>query len=125
MKELTRQVASIEAEITTLRTRAASDEKMISLLKHQNSSQAEEIARMSYQHNAELRALRHERDIAVRKATEVSGVLDQAAASIMDGLRKMRNNEAPSSFDDDDDVPTSGSAMVESLIKRLPVGSSA
>lgn len=120
MNDLARQISSIEAEILSLRTRVARDEKMIALLKHQNSSQASEIARMDYQHKAELRALRHDRDIAVRKATEVSDILDQAATSIMGGLRKMRNNEAPASFDEGDGSQISGSEMVERLIENLP-----
>lgn len=100
MQDITKRVASMEAELTHLRTRAISDDKMIALLKGQNEDQAMLIAAMTHDHDKAVRELRQERDVAVRKALEVSGLLESAAASIVSGLRKMRGDETPATIPD-------------------------
>lgn len=100
MQDITKRVADMEAELTTLRTRTQSDANMIGLLKKQNESQALEMAAMTQDHANEVRALKQERDVAVRKATEVSGLLNAAAASIVSGLRRMKGDETPENIPD-------------------------
>lgn len=100
MQDITKRVADMEAELTHLRTRAISDDKMITLLKGQNEDQAMLIAAMSHDNDKVVRELKQERDVAVRKALEVRGLLDAAASSIISGLRKMRGDETPATIPD-------------------------
>lgn len=98
MQDIAKLVSSMESELDSLRTRAASDEKTIELLKRQNADQAMDIARMTSDHAIALRTLKQERDVAVRRSVEVSGILDEAATSVINGLRKMREGSiTPSS----------------------------
>jgi hypothetical protein len=100
MQDITKRVAEMEAELTSLRTRATSDDQMIALLKRQNDDQAMQIAALVQDHANEVRVLKQERDVAVRKALEVSNILDGAASSIIGGLRKMRGDETPAKIPD-------------------------
>ena len=140
MQDITKRVADMEAELAHLRTRAISDDKMIALLKGQNEDQAITIAAMCHDHDKTVRELKQERDVAIRKALEVSGLLDAAAGSIISGLRKMKGDEAPASIPDTPsrnpgsvtagiDHPSGGADAVFELMpsrRRLPpIGSSA
>lgn len=89
------EVARMESELRSLRVQNDNAEQLIELLKTQNAQQAREIQMMSTDHASEIRRLSQERDEAVRKATEVSGILHQTADSIMSGLRKMKGDDTP------------------------------
>ena len=90
------EVARIETELRSLRVQVDNSDQLIALLKAQNAQQAREIETMSTECAEKVRRLSQERDEAVRKATEVSGILHQTADSIMSGLRKMKGDELPS-----------------------------
>lgn len=89
------EVARMETELRAYRIQVDNAEQLISLLKAQNAQQAREIETMSTECAEKVRRLSQERDEAVRKATEVSGILHQTADSIMGGLRKMKGDETP------------------------------
>lgn len=88
-------VARMESELESYYIRSQNDEKLIGVLKEQNARQAREIELMSMECAEKIRRLSQERDEAVRKATEVSGLLEQAAESIVSGLRKMKGDDTP------------------------------
>lgn len=100
MQDITKRVADMEAELTSLRTRSISDDKMIALLKRQNEDLSLTIAAMCHDHESTVRELKQERDDAARKALEVSGLLDAAATSIISGLRKMKGDATPVTIPD-------------------------
>ena len=88
-------VARMETDLRQYQIKAENDDRLIALLKEQNAQQAKEMAEMSSEYGEKIRRLSQERDEAVRKATEVSGILNQAADAIMSGLRKMKGDETP------------------------------
>lgn len=127
MQDIAKLVSSMESELETLRTRSISDGKTIELLKRQNADQAVDIARMTQDHAIEVRTLKQERDVAVRRSVEVSGILDEAATSVINGLRKMREGSiAPSSHGDDPLGASGGGGAVlgggSSSTRRLSAG---
>ncbi|HSC55780.1 MAG TPA: hypothetical protein VLC51_01180 [Nitrospira sp.] len=95
MTTISIDVARMERELRDYSIRAQNDERLIVLLKEQNTQQAREIEMMTTEFAEKIRRLSQERDEAVRKATEVSGILNQAADGIMSGLRKMKGDELP------------------------------
>lgn len=89
------EVARMESDIRHLQIKGDNDDRLIALLKEQNAQQAREIEDMSTECAEKVRRLSQERDEAVRKATEVGGILNQTADAIMSGLRKMKGDETP------------------------------
>mgnify|MGYP001567303092 CR=1 FL=1 len=89
------EVACMESDIRHLQIKGDNDDRLIALLKEQNAQQAREIEDMSTECAEKVRRLSQERDEAVRKATEVGGILNQTADAIMSGLRKMKGDETP------------------------------
>ena len=87
-------VAAQSTRLNHLELKSEADENLIALLKKQNSDQA-----------AELHSLRQERDLAVRKATEVSGIIDTLGSLCLQGLRKMKGDETPPVIEDRRTVP--------------------
>lgn len=104
---LSEQVSDMVAELQHFRTQSDSDGRLIALLKRQNQQQALEIIGLTRDRENEVRALTQERDEAVRKAAEVSGILNIAAHGIVSGLRRMKGDETPEVIPDHPDRVTS------------------
>ena len=88
-------VARMESDIRFFQIKGENDDRLIALLKEQNAQQAREIEGMATECAEKIRRLSQERDEAVRKATEVGGILNQTADAIVGGLRKMKGDEIP------------------------------
>lgn len=89
------EVARMEQDLRDYQIRAENDERLIALLKEQNAKLAHELQMTSFDDAEKIRRLTQERDEALVKATEVSGILNQATIAVMAGLRKMKGDEAP------------------------------
>jgi hypothetical protein len=96
------QVTAMASELEHLRAKDLASEEMIALLKTQNQEQAEEIAKMTALHAAEKQELKQRHDIAVRRETEITGILNLVANSIVNGLRKMNGDATPKDIPDKD-----------------------
>ena len=95
MNDTVNQIAGMYSELEHLRAKDHASEKMIHLLKGQNEFQAMEMTQMAAEHADEVRKLRQRCDFAVRRETEISGILDTVANSIVLGMRKMKGDETP------------------------------
>lgn len=87
--------ASMEAEVTHLRSKSEGDDEMIMLLKRQLETQGMHITKMAHDHAEELRLLQARCDLAVRREKEINGILNTAASGIVMGLRKMKGDDTP------------------------------
>jgi len=88
-------VARMETDLRQYEVKSENDDRLINLLKEQNSQQAREMETLITEYAEKIRRLSQERDEAVRQATEVSGILNQSADAILSGLRKMKGDETP------------------------------
>lgn len=88
-------VARMETDLRAYKIKGDNDDRLIALLKEQNAQQARQMEDQAVECAEKIRRLSQERDEAVRKATEVAGILNQAADAIMSGLRKMKGDELP------------------------------
>lgn len=88
------QVANMETELISLREKSEADDKMIALLTKQNETQAMEMSLMAGRFAEESRRLRQRCDEATRSELEVEGILNTAAKSIVEGLRKRAANKS-------------------------------
>lgn len=96
------QVSAMVSELDHLRSKDQAAEQMIALLKDQNQQQADEIARLTSTHAAEMQFLKQRHDLAVRRETEISGILNLVGNSISSGLRKMKGDDTPKDIPDRD-----------------------
>jgi len=95
MLSLQDEVGAMVTELASLRLQTESDAKTISLLKKQNEVQAIELTTVKHEHEKQLQSLRQERDVALRKATEVRGIIENVGSMALQGIRKMRGDETP------------------------------
>lgn len=83
------EVAATTTRLHHLELKSEADENLIALLKRQNELQA-----------IELRDIRQQRDVAQRKAVEVSGIITTLGSLALSGVRKMQGDETPESIPD-------------------------
>ena len=88
-------VTSMNTELESLRSKDIASESMISLLKSQCAEQAMEISRIAAEHADQIRILQQRHDVAVRRETEIDGILNTVASNILSGLRRMKGDETP------------------------------
>lgn len=89
------EVANVATRLQHLELKSEADDNLIVLLKEQNRIQASELAEVKHKHEDEIQALRQERDVAVRNAVEVSGLITTMGSMALAGIRKMRGDETP------------------------------
>lgn len=94
------KVAANETRLHHLELKSDADDNLIALLKKQNELQAIELTEVKHTHDCETQKLRHERDVAVRNATEVSGIVETLGSLALTGIRKMRGDETPAVIPD-------------------------
>lgn len=87
-------VARMEDEIRLMQTKAESDERMIELLRAQTEQLSQQLEQVTSKCTEANHRLTRERDEAIRRETEVRGLLHQAAELILAGMRKIAP-EAP------------------------------
>ncbi len=87
-------VARMEDEIRLMQTKAESDERMIDLLRAQTEQLSQQLEQVTAKCTEANLRLTRERDEAIRRETEVRGLLHQAAELILAGIRKMATEEA-------------------------------
>lgn len=95
MQSASNTVACMEAELISLREKSANDDNMIALLKKQNEMVGMEMTLMAQRHADEMRVLKQRHDLAVRNELEVEGILNTAAKSILEGLRRHKGDALP------------------------------
>lgn len=93
--ELGHQVNTLVAELHHLRTMTQSQADTIGLMRQQYEQQAAKLRGIGKRHEAELLELTEQRDIAERRAQEVSGILDMVAGGAMMALRAWRGDAEP------------------------------
>ena len=92
---LSEEVSAMVAQLRHLELKSDSDDRVIALLKEQNEQQAAELADIRHIRDAEFQKLRHERDIAVRRATEVMAIIESVGKLAIEGIRKIRGDDTP------------------------------
>jgi hypothetical protein len=147
MEDLAKNVAHLEADLVHYKAKSESDDEMITVLKRQNETQAMEMEKMSFDHANEIRRLKQRCDLAVQRETGITGILNTAAKGIVEGMRRMKGDEAreiqsaqevgtarpviaapapepgPAVGPDwgtEDRAGTSGAEGIRNLLKRLP-----
>ena len=93
---LSEEVSAMVDQLRHLERKSDSDDKIIDLLKQQNEQQANELADIRHIRDAEFQKLRHERDIAVRRATEVMSIIENVGKLAIEGIRKIRGDDTQS-----------------------------
>lgn len=90
MLTLSEEVANREARLRHLELKSQADENLISLLKQQNKEQADRLVTSQHQHDLETQRVTQERDVAVQKAMEVSGIIESLCRLGLEGLNRMQ-----------------------------------
>ena len=92
---LSDEISSLVNELGELRLQTESDSKLIDLLKSQNELKAMDLTKTKHDHEISLQALRQERDLAVRNALEISGLIENMGHMALAGLRRFRGDQTP------------------------------
>lgn len=95
MNDTVHEISGLYSEVEHLRSKDRENEKLIHVLKRQNEVQAMEMSQMAADHADEVRKLKQRCDLAVRRETEITGILNTVANSIILGMRKMKGDETP------------------------------
>lgn len=94
-KILGEKVADMVHELRSLRMVNESQANTIGLLRGQYDELAKDYEEREARHDAELRRLRTERDVAKRGADAVNAILQITAKHVMEGLRAIKGDEEP------------------------------
>jgi len=92
---LGQQVSDLVAELHHLRTINMSQADTIDLMRQQYEQQATKLRGIGKRHEAELLELTEQRDIAERRAQEVSTILNMVVGGAISALRAWKGNEEP------------------------------
>ena len=105
---LTEEVENTVLQLRELQFKSDADEALIILLKQQNEQIASELSSikevheqlvndMEKEYEKTFLNLRHERDVAVRKAKEVEGLINRLGQMALEGINRMRGDESDTS----------------------------
>lgn len=90
MIDITGEIGKLEAEVSSLRLKSQSDDATIALLKQQNNELTQQIDKCQSESSQELRRLKKERDDALTKSTQVTGIIKSICELGLEGLNRLQ-----------------------------------